>query len=137
MATDIKLVFGWVEQQQVRARGGRAATRASNIKLQSSERLSDLVGGTAVGRGVENTDDMKAGTLTPEIRMDILRTRISGMDARLAAMGTELTVATQEGATDAKILGIVEAAKSLRTRRENAVGELISIMRDLTEAETE
>jgi len=137
MATDIKIVLGYVEQQVVRARGGRAASRASNIKDAAAERMADLVGGTAVGRGVENTDDMKAGHLTPAIRMDILRSRIEGFDARLAAMSTEIMVAAQEGATSKKLQAMDDAIRALRARREKAVGDLVSIMRGLAEGDDE
>jgi hypothetical protein len=83
MATDIRIITGYVEEPKIRPRGGRAATRASNIKLQSSERLSDLVGGTAVGRGVENTDTLKAGNLTPEARVAARMETAKGLHARI------------------------------------------------------
>jgi hypothetical protein len=135
--TTIKIIAGYVEMPVIRTRGGRAATRASNIKLQSADRLESLVSGEAVGRGVENTDDMKAGTLTPAIRIDILKARIEGFDARLQRMATDIMVVSQEGATSLKLQGMDDAIRALRARRENAVSDLISIMRGLTESEEE
>ena len=135
--TTIKIISGYVEMPIIRARGGRAATRASNIKLQSSDRLEALVSGEAVGRGVENTDNMKEGSLTPAIRIDILKARIEGFDARLNKMATEIVVASQEGATSLKLKGMDDAIRVLRTRRENAVGDLVSIMRGLIEGDDE
>ena len=135
MATDIKVVLGYVEQQQVRGRGGRSATRASNIKSAAAERLAGLVDGTAVGRGVENTDDMKAGHLTPAIRMDILKARIGGLDARITGLESEAKVLAAEGATPAKLWAVEETTRALRARRERAVGELVDIMRGMAEAE--
>jgi hypothetical protein len=131
MATEIKVVLGYVDQQTIRSRGGRAATKASNIKLASADRLQALVRGEAVGRGVENTDPVKEGHLTPEIRMDILKARIEGYDARITRMATEIVVAAQEGATSKKLLGMDETRRALRARREKAVEEFISIMRDM------
>jgi hypothetical protein len=135
--TTIKIISGYVEMPIIRARRGRAATRASNIKLQSSDRLEALVSGEAVGRGVENTDSMKEGKLTPEVRIDILKARIEGFDARLNRMAAEIMVASQEGATSLKLQGMDDAIRVLRTRREKAVGDLVSIMRGLIEGDDE
>lgn len=135
--TTIKIISGFVEMPVVRTRGGRAATRASNIKSAAGDRLEALVSGEAVGRGVENTDSMKEGSLTPEIRIDILKARIEGFDARLQRMTTEIMVASQEGATSLKLQGMDDAIRVLRTRRENAVGDLVSIMRGLIEGDDE
>jgi hypothetical protein len=135
--TTIKIISGYVEMPIIRARGGRGATRASNIKLQSSDRLEALVSGEAVGRGVENTDSMKEGKLTPEVRIDILKARIEGFDARLNRMETEIMVASQEGATSLKLQGMDDAIRVLRTRREKAVVALVSIMRGLIEGDDE
>jgi hypothetical protein len=69
--------------------------------------------------------------------MDILRSRIEGFDARLAAMSTEITVAVQEGATSKKLQAMDDAIRALRARREKAVGDLVSIMRGLAEGDDE
>jgi hypothetical protein len=135
--TTIKIISGFVEMPVVRTRGGRAATRASNIKSAAGDRLEALVSGEAVGRGVENTDSMKEGKLTPEVRIDILKARIEGFDARLNRMAAEIMVASQEGVTSLKLQGMDDAIRVLRTRRENAVGDLVSIMRGLIEGDDE
>lgn len=135
MATDIKVVLGYIEQQTCRAKGGRAASRATDIKDAAAARLESLVNGTAVGRGVENTDDMKKGTLTPAIRMDILQARINGFDARLAAMKTEIMLIAQEGATSLKIQVMDDMIRALGARRDKTVEEFISIMRGMAETD--
>jgi hypothetical protein len=135
--TTVKIISGYVEMPVIRSRGGRAATRASNIKAAASNRLEDLVSGEMVGRGVENTDTLKVGSLTPEIRINILRSRIEGYDTRLNRMETEIMVASQEGATSLKLQGMDDAIRVLRTRREKAVVALVSIMRGLIEGDDE
>jgi len=135
--TTVKIISGYVEMPVIRSRGGRAATRASNIKAAASNRLEGLVSGEMVGRGVENTDTLKVGSLTPEIRINILRSRIEGYDTRLNRMATEITVASQEGATSKKLQGMDDSIRALRARREEAVGELLSIIQGLNEGDTE
>jgi hypothetical protein len=84
---------------------------------------------------VENTDDMKAGHLTPAIRMDILQARINGFDARLAAMKTEIMLVAQEGATSLKIQVMDDMIRALGARRDKTVEEFISIMRGMAETD--
>jgi len=120
----VRLVEGWVEQPMVRPRGGRAATRASNIKAESAERLADLVGGYASNVGVSNTDTMKRGRFTPEVRVEILKQRIKGYDARLADLRCS---------PDTTLVKLQLVAPELVKRREETIEELASILADLAE----
>lgn len=125
MAADIKVVLSWVPEQLVRPRGGRAATQASNKKLDAADRLSDLVGGTAVGRGVENTDALKVGDLLPVPRLEAAIVSIRALRARIdkALQGTT--------ETDAKARQQGELVDGLRRRLMLAKDEALSIWRDL------
>jgi len=123
---DVKVVFGYVEQQQIRPRGGRSATRASNIKNQSAERLEELVGGRAVGRGVENTDDLKAGNLTPERRVTSLMATARVLHARL-----ERVKADEDMTPLKRGLQLVK----LEQRLAEVLAEVDSIQRDLLDAD--
>lgn len=134
--TTVKIISGYVEMPVIRSRGGRAATRASNIKAAASNRLEGLVSGEMVRRGVENTDTMKEGRRTPEIRVAILRSSIEGYDTRLNRMATEITVACQEGTTSKKLQAMDDSIRALRARREEAIVELLSIIQGLNEGDT-
>lgn len=78
-----EIVFGWQPRHVVRPKGGRSASRASNIKLDSASRLDKLVKGELVGRGVENQDDAKEGWLQPVSRIEGLIARIESLHQRL------------------------------------------------------
>ena len=125
MDPKIRVVLGWVDQPVVKPHGGRAQSRASNIKDAAAERLSDLVGGTAVGRGVENTDTLKAGTLGPVERLESLVQRIGALRARIdrALEGT--------AETDAKARAKGDLVGGLRKRLADAKTEALSIWRDM------
>jgi hypothetical protein len=125
MATVIKIVSGYVEMPVIRARGGRAATRASNIKSQSSNRLEYLVGGAGIGQGVENTDTLKRGSLMPVERIEMLLARIDGFTARMAK------VTGEPAETRVKIKAQAELMARLATKRYEAKEEVLSIWRDL------
>jgi hypothetical protein len=125
MATDIKPVLGWVEQPVVKPHGGRAQTRASNIKDAAAARLESLVNGTAVGRGVENTDALKAGNLLPLPRLEALLVAIGALRARIDR-------ALQESAeTDAKAQRKADLVDGLRRRLTDAKAEALSIWQDM------
>ena len=113
----VRVVLGWVEQPVVKPHGGRAQTRASNIKDAAAERLESLVNGTAVGRGVENTDTLKAGDLMPVERLESVLARIGALRARIdaALQGT--------AETDAKARAKGDLVGGLRRRLADAKTE--------------
>lgn len=123
--TGIRIVHGYVEQQQVKPHGGRAQTKASNIKLQAAERLEALVGGTLVGRGVENTDTLKEGTFGPVERLEIAIVRVGALRARIDR------ALASSAETDAKARARADLVASLRRKVEETKDAALSIWRDL------
>jgi hypothetical protein len=117
------VVSGWVEQPMVKPHGGRAQTRASNIKDAAAMRLESLVNGTAVGRGVENTDGLKSGTIGPVERLGELLGRVAGLQVRLAAL--------PKSGTDDDARQSAKSAIVLRDLLGEARAEALSIWRDL------
>jgi hypothetical protein len=77
------VIMGWEERHIVRPKGGRSASRASNIKMDAAGRLDKLVKGELVGRGVENQDEAKEGWLLPVSRIEGLIARIESLHRRL------------------------------------------------------
>lgn len=69
--------------------GGSHTPRATEHKDAAAERLADLVGGSRRLHGVENTDDLKAGDLTPEARMSAIKDRLAFHERALRALEAE------------------------------------------------
>lgn len=123
--TVVRIVQGWVEQPVIKPHGGRAQTRASNIREAASERLEALVRGTLVGHGVECVDGLKAGDLLPVPRLEAAIARIGALRARVdAALRT-----TAE--TDGKARSKADLVDGLRRRLADAKTEALSIWRDM------
>jgi len=125
MTEGAKVVLGWVDEPVVKPHGGRAQTRASNIKDAAAERLEALVNGTAVGRGVENTDSLKVGDLLPVPRLEAAIIRIGALRARInnALQGS--------AETDAKAWVKADLVVGLRKHLVDAKAEALSIWRDM------
>lgn len=121
----VRLVIGWVEPTVIKPHGGRAQTRASNIKLAAADRLEGLVDGTHRGRGVENTDTLKAGDLLPAARLARFLDRIASLRGRIdkALQGSAETQAKAERKWE-----LVERLRSLLAE---AKDEALSIWRDM------
>lgn len=74
------MASSWIPGQapEARARGGRAATRASSLIMESADRLARLM-----APGAKEEDTMRRGVLTPEARLKDLERKLEDLQLKL------------------------------------------------------
>jgi hypothetical protein len=89
-------------------------------------RLESLVKGELIGKGVENTDDLKAGYITPENRVEQLVLKAKALDGRIQRLAKDASVPRHKR-------GMM--LDSLERQLREVVEEIDSIQRDLVGGE--
>lgn len=128
MAADIKPVAGWMAPSICRPHGSASshAPRTSHVKDAAAMRLESLVKGELIGKGVENTDDLKAGYITPENRVEQLVLKAKALDGRIQRLAKDASVPRHKR-------GMM--LDSLERQLREVVEEIDSIQRDLVGGE--
>jgi len=117
---DSTMVGEW-EAGVVRPKASRQ--RAFDLRSQAADRLGEMLGDGFQGRGVESTDPLKRGVLTPGMRVRALLSRVAGLKARL-----EAEEAREEEARP-------KVMRELYDRISDAKSEALSIWRDMEPGE--